>query len=306
MGYVAVGPGTRESRLAAAASRWKRLVTERPEFGPAVELQRQLIGLVADLAESVEGGRLPRLSLPAKYLAAKLSRGVPALTGEPIPLPVAVLTPTLLSLCDVLARGGAGAAAEHIAAEVSAARADAGALLTASFTREQGAIRAFAERAGLAPDLLWLVAELATSPFAHALQRMVFAGERIDPALAAAATAWRLGYCPACGSWPALAELVGGRRLLRCSFCAAAWEASAERCVYCSASIDPAMPSGETTRSCLDVCGACKGYLKIVASAAPLPFPLVALADLETTHLDLAAAERGYVRPALRELAPRG
>jgi len=32
--------------------------------------------------------------LPPKYLAAKLARGVPALSGEPIPLPVPVLTPS--------------------------------------------------------------------------------------------------------------------------------------------------------------------------------------------------------------------
>jgi hypothetical protein len=302
MGYVAVGPGTRHSRLAKAAARWDRLVIERPEFGPAVVLQRQLIGLVVDLADTVEGGRLPRLSLPPKYLAAKLARGVPGLTGEPIPLPIVVLKPHLFNFCDALARGGAGEAAERIATAIT--DSNAGALLSASLVRDQGVIRAFAERAGLAPDLLWLVAELTTSPFAHALQRMVFSGEVLDPVLAAAAAAWKFGYCPACGSWPALSEHVDGRRLLRCSYCAAAWDAPRGSCVYCRAAIDNASPAGERG-SCIDVCTGCRGYLKVVESPEALPFPLVAVADLETTQLDLSAAERGYVRPALRELAPR-
>ena len=60
-----------------------------PDLAPALDLQRELLSRVIDLAATLDGGRLPRLSLPPKYLAAKLARGVPALAGEPIPLPVA-------------------------------------------------------------------------------------------------------------------------------------------------------------------------------------------------------------------------
>jgi formate dehydrogenase maturation protein FdhE len=131
---------------------------------------------------------------------------------------------------------------------------------------------------------------------------MVFSADRLDPVSADAIAAWQFGYCPACGSWPALSEYVDNRPLLRCSYCAAAWDAPRGSCVYCRAAIDNASPSGEPeSGGCLDVCGGCRGYLKVVQSSVPLPFPLVALADLETTHLDLAAAERGYGRPALRE-----
>ena len=91
---VALEPATRQSRLAEAGRRWDALQAAQPDLAPAVDLQRQLLGLVIDLMDAFEGGRLPRLSLPPKYLAAKLARGVPALAGEPIPLPVAVLTPS--------------------------------------------------------------------------------------------------------------------------------------------------------------------------------------------------------------------
>src|SRR5262245_28073313 len=110
MPYVALAPVPRPVRHAAATARWDALLTRRPELQPAVQLQRELLALVSDLAEVIERGRLPRLSLPPKYLAAKLERGVPILAGEPIPVPVPVLRPVLSRLCEALARGGAGEA----------------------------------------------------------------------------------------------------------------------------------------------------------------------------------------------------
>ena len=77
MPFVALAPASRESRLALAAARWTALLEAQPDLAPAVALQRRLIGLVVDLAEVIEHGRLPKLSLPPKYLAAKLARGVP-------------------------------------------------------------------------------------------------------------------------------------------------------------------------------------------------------------------------------------
>src|SRR5690349_15063449 len=177
MPYVALAQAAREARDGAAADRWAALVAQRPELQPAVALQHELLGLVTDLVELIERGRLPRLSLPTRYVAAKLQHGVPALAGEPIPLPVPLLKPALLNLCAALARGGAGDAAEHIRAQLIETRIDAGALLAASLKRDQTAIRTVAVHHGLAPDLVWLVAELAVSPLVYALQRSLFEQE---------------------------------------------------------------------------------------------------------------------------------
>src|SRR5689334_16679469 len=233
MPYVALAQGAREARDRAAADRWAALVSLRPELQPAVALQHELLGLVTDLSERIERGRLPRLSLPARYLAAKLQRGVPALAGEPIPLPVPLLKPALLALCAALARGGAGEAAERIRAHLDETRIDAGSLLAASLKRDQIAIRTVAMHQGLAPDLVWLVAELAVSPFVYVLQRSLFDQESVSPELHGALDKWSHGYCPLCGSWPALAEVADSRRVLRCSFCALAWTPDVYACAYC-------------------------------------------------------------------------
>src|SRR5262245_908948 len=303
MAFVALDPATRDSRLRAARRRWDALVEERPDLLPAVALQRQLIGLVVDLAETIEHGRLPRLSLPPKYLAAKLTRGIPALTAEPIPLPVNVLKPTLLRLCEELSAGGAGEAADRIHASIVETRLDAGSLLSASLARDQNAIRTGASHRGLAADLVWLVAELAVSPFVYALQRSLLTPST-DAVLADALGAWRHDHCPACGSWPAIAEVAASHRVLRCSFCAYAWELPTYACIYCGDGGEKfvtAAPVEERLDRRLEVCGACGSYLKTVDVPELSPFPLIAIADLETMDLDVAAMERGYSRPPLRD-----
>ena len=177
---------------------------------------------------------------------------------------------------------------------------DAASLLAASLARDQPAIRNGAVHRSLAPDLMWLVAELAVSPFAHALQQALFAS--------AALPDWTRGYCAACGSWPALAEVVAGRRVLRCSFCALAWELTAYACIYCDEQGAPfvtAAPDEERKDRRLEVCTACGGYLKTVDLPELSPFPLLAITDIETTDLDVAAMEHGYQRPPLKTFSPR-
>ena len=305
MPYLPVAQPPRNQLLASAERRWRVLIDAKPDLRPAVELQRGLLTRVVDLAATIDSGRLPRLSLPPKYLAAKLTRGVPILSGEPIPLPAELLKSSLLRFCDELAAGGAGEVATHIGAAIDSGRIDAGSLLTASLARDQNAIRNGATHLDLAPDLTWLVAELAVGPVAHALQRTLFTTVPGAP-LADALAAWNQGYCPACGSWAALAEVVGGHRLLRCAFCSATWERTMYACVYCDEEGEgfvTAAPEEERKDRRIEVCSACGGYLKAIDVAEVSPFPLIAIADMETMDLDIAAMEHHYGRPPLKEFS---
>jgi FdhE protein len=307
MPYVTIQAFSRENLLESARQRWQIIRKDRPDLEPALALQRELLTCMIDLAGTLARGKLPRLSLPPKYLAAKLARGVPALAGEPIPLPVAVLTPVLLQLCDALAVGGAGEAATHIRQELEGGKLEAASLLTASLRREQAALRTGAEHRGLSPDLMWLVAELAVSPFAHGLQRMVF-GSVVSGELHEALDAWPHGYCPACGSWPAVGEVAGGHRTLRCSFCSCAWELKTYACIYCEESGDPfvtAAPDAERKDRRIEVCSTCGGYLKTIDLAELSPYPLLSISDIETTDLDVAAMEHGYARPGMKEFTKK-
>jgi FdhE protein len=308
MAHVAVPPATPTDLVETAERRWQALAAARPDLAPAVVLQRQLLGIVMELATRLEARALPRLSMPPRYLAAKLARGVPVFAGEPIPLPVSTLKPALIGLCGALAAGGAADAATHIREAVENGGMEAGSLLTASLKRDQAAIRVGATHRGLAPDLVWLVAELAVSPFVHLVQRRLF--EQSDnEALRAALADWARGYCPACGSWPAVAEVVAGHRTLRCSFCASAWELPTYACIYCeeqSAPFVTAAPNEERKDRRLELCSTCGGYLKTVDLGELSPFPLLTISDIETTDLDIAAMEHGFARPPLRDFSRPG
>jgi FdhE protein len=102
--------------------------------------------------------------------------------------------------------------------------------------------------------------------------------------------------------------VVGGHRILRCSFCATAWELDTYGCVYCKESADAfvtAAPDEERKDRRVELCSACSGYLKTVDVPGLSPFPLLAIADLGTIDLDAAAMERGYARPPLKDFLAR-
>ena len=303
MPYLPVASPPRHELVASAEGRWTALIEAHPDLQSAVELQRGLLGIVIEVAGTLEDHPLPKLSLPSKYLAAKLLRGVPVLSGEPIPLPGELLRAALLRFCHTLAAGGAGEVATHIATAIETGRLDAGSLLTASLARNQDAVRTGARHLDLAPDLTWLVGELAVGPLAHALQRTLFTTLRDTP-LADALAGWNRGYCPACGSWAALAEVVNGHRLLRCAFCAATWERTVYACVYCDEQGEAfvtAAPDDARKDRRIEACSACGGYLKTIDAAEVTPFPFVAIADMETMDLDVAAMEHHYGRPPMKD-----
>jgi FdhE protein len=303
MPYTPLPAGETRDPFGSAEIRWRAVLDTRPDLAPAVVLQRRLLTIVAEVAQTLDGGRVPRLSMPPRYLAAKLARGMPALAGEPIPLPVLILGPALRHLCDALAAGGAGETATHIKEALDRGEIEDSSLLTACLMRNQIAIRTGATHRGLAPDLMWLVAELAVSPFVHKLQRVLFACAA-EETLRSALQAWNRGYCPACGSWPALAEVVRSHRTLRCSFCACAWELTAYACIYCEEGGEKfvtAAPNDDRKDRRIEVCGTCGAYLKTIDLPELSPFPLLSISDLETTDLDVAAMEHGYARPMLKE-----
>src|SRR5436853_179954 len=132
MPYAPIQAISRAQLTEMAEARCHLVAPPRPDLAPALDLQRRLLARVGEAAAALDAGRLPRLSLPPKYLAAKLRRGVPALVGEPIPVPTTLLGPVAVQLADALAHGGAGDAAAHIRDALQNGSIEAASLLTAS------------------------------------------------------------------------------------------------------------------------------------------------------------------------------
>ena len=214
-----------------ASSQSAEIAVKMPDLRPALALQMEMLHLLIDAADELDdscGAAAPELT-PDRVMA-KWARGVPAFRNVTVAFPTTLkaLPPRM---CEVLERGGAGDSAAHIKAALAEGHIDGESLLRVSFARNQKAIRTSAIHMGLAPDLVWLVGELASAPLAHLLQTRVLA----TAALHDAVRRWDRGYCPCCGSWPALIEMPNGGedRILCCSYCAAGWEMTSRRCVYC-------------------------------------------------------------------------
>lgn len=291
--------------LGAADRRWRAIEAERPDIAAAVALQRLLVARSFDLGAMLDEHAPARLALAPAEAASRLKAKRSALPESAVEIEAARFEPFVLAFCDDLARGGAGRPAERVRGVIERREIDLGSLLAASLMRRQQDIRTAALHAGIAPDLLWLTAELGAAPLAHRLQRRHVTGADAGGTLRAALDAWDRGNCPACGSWPALAEVVAGDRRLRCSFCGAAWGQAARRCIYCGedgeALLAASAADGRRDRI-VELCRKCRGYLKRVTVDGPTPFELLPVEDLASSDLDAGAAERGYARPPMPEV----
>ena len=168
------------------------------------------------------------------------------------------------------------------------------ALLEAALCQDQARLTALAEGLGTHPHALAAIAHLAVMPLLQAC------GRRLASQVP---HAWSCGYCPICGAWPTLAEVRGleHSRALRCARCGAAWHTALLRCPYCDEMdhkrLSVLLPEQHGTTGQIDTCATCKGYLKTHTTLQALPAYAVALQDLATIALDVAALDRGYTRP---------
>jgi Protein involved in formate dehydrogenase formation len=291
-----------------ATAQWAEITAISPDLAPAVALQQRLLRLMLDAASLLGDARPATLSTAS--IVAKRQRGLPALRNEVIPIPPG-LKDILPPICTALAEGGAGESARHIGEAITSNAIDADSLLSVSLARNQKAIRTSALHMGFSPDLVWLVGELGSAPFAHSLsaglEKGVGRGFRgfeaktpPDPFFD-----WDRGYCPFCGSWPAFIEARAGTHTLRCSYCALGWALTSARCVYCGNAGDDfvaAAPDVRAPQRRVELCGQCSGYTKVIDAQEATPFPLLAIADLATMNLDQGAMDRGYRRPELFDL----
>lgn len=183
----------------------------------------------------------------------------------------------------------------RLAIAVRGRRLDAVALLQAAIVRDHGAVEHIAKRAGVDPQPLEVIAQLAAMPLLHACAQRW--REHIP-------SAWTHGYCPVCAAWPALSELRGleRSRRLRCGRCAADWPLPVLQCAYCGevdhGKLGTLTPEGESQTRRVEVCYTCKGYLKTFTALRPMTLRTIVMTDLSSVDLDLIAQERTYARPS--------
>jgi FdhE protein len=132
----------------------------------------------------------------------------------------------------------------------------------------------------------------------HSLRPSLCRCEQDLSGFLADAFSWEKGYCPICGSPPALARLeADGQRFLFCSFCWHRWPGRRAVCTFCGNG-DPHrlsyLYSEEEKEYRLDLCDACRKYVKTLDSRHLARTSYPPLEQIASLHLDIKAAEAGY------------
>jgi FdhE protein len=111
---------------------------------------------------------------------------------------------------------------------------------------------------------------------------------------------WSHGTCPTCGADPIMGQLAGAEdqrvRRLACGQCATLWAFRRLACPFCgneAAEKLEVLEIEEERLLRLDVCHACKGYVKTYTGEGE---ERLLLADWSTLHLDILAKDRGLER----------
>ena len=158
-----------------------------------------------------------------------------------------------------------------------------------------------AERCGVDKGILSFLIHASVKPSLDAQMEQLKGDLKLEE--------WLQGQCPLCGSGPQMAQLrdEGGERYLQCSFCGCQWRWERIGCPYCNnKSFDSLhyLYSEDEEAYRVDLCDACKGYLKTV-DARKLDYePSLDLEDIVTIHLGILALEKGYRRPVATPWSP--
>ncbi len=278
--------------LSAGAQRqMETLAKAQPEAGP-------WLGVLSAVLEEAATPSWDAVAA-ATTLQAEHAPGTPLLAGAQIPLDARFAERWVRR---VLALAGeAGPEAIPLRAAARADALDAATFLEAAINADGDKLEAIAQSQTIDPDGLAAVAALAAMPLLQALRRRFAAA--IDPR-------WSEGFCPLCGGWPHLAEQRGLERArrLRCARCGGDWTQPGIRCPFCGVTGHGARATlvseqdGEARQ--VETCSSCRGYLKRVSTLRAWAGDEVALADVASIDLDLAALERKLERPEARRLVP--
>jgi FdhE protein len=277
--------------LADALAELRQLAQHRPTLTAPVEMLREIL---PQLFANPPAEQAPAITHDST--AAKSAGGIPLLRGEAVALDVPSFRDRWFAVCQAMRKHQNPDGAQALISALEWEKLVPAEMLASVLAGRPEEIHARADILGLDAGLTTAVLGLTLFPVLN----------RFHAALAPLRDGlrWDQGYCPTCGSWPLLGEFRGleQARFLRCGLCAAEWEFPRLLCPYCGEREHRQLGyfgvEGEESRYRAATCDACRGYVKMVSTLAPLSSPALLVANVATLHLDLAAADRGYASPA--------
>jgi len=260
----------------------KRLKSDQPELGSAVDMQVALVEMQRRVQSRVP---LPWISADAAWLQAQQEAGRALVRFKDIPLDWTDFRLTFRQTADILRRFDALEPADHKALVDLAREGNTLEPIVAQWYEATSG--AGAARPDDAPASLDQVLVLALRPFLS----------RCAEFLTQRTTIASSTKCPFCGWEPEFSVITpSGDRHLICGRCSGQWPFAALTCPFCSNDDRSRITSFATRdgRYRVSACDVCKRYLKAYDTRYAQRPVLVAVDSIATLPLDAIAMQRGY------------
>ncbi len=225
-----------------------------------------------------------------KLIAAKMAGGLPLVDFSTVDFDLSEPREYFLALLEIAEKRNPGETAE-MARKVREGEIPFNDLIYESFNPLPVEEEAEGGEEDATFDLVELFIEESLRP---ALEQVVARhGEAVTKA------GWSEGYCPVCGREPKIGEIRDeeGTRYLFCNQCGFEWSFLRIKCPFCGNEEQQTLAyftieADERYR--VDVCNACKRYIKIVDFRETDRKADLDVEDIATLHLDMLANDEGY------------
>lgn len=277
--------------VAAISQAVKELKTLRPVYANLLDFYEKLCSAQEASKRTVH---LDPLEISDELLAVKRKEGFPLIDSSEFAIDVNSSVALLTEFCRMAADSNAALAqnAEKISQAVTHGSLEPSILFAQVLTGDDDHLQDLAERVQVDKKVLAFAAYASIRP------SLTVRAEELSTAYLDKETKWEKGYCPVCGSPPALSILrgEGGQRSLVCALCAYEWQTTRIHCPFCENRQQNRLAYffSENEKDCrVDVCENCGKYIKTIDTRqmGRAVYPLVE--QIATLHLDMLAVERG-------------
>jgi FdhE protein len=280
-----------EEKIRAAVATLKQV---RPVYTEMLGFYEHLFVAQEQCRRSIH---IDPISIPPDTLALKQKEFFPLINIDEFTVNVSGSRQLLPKICRIAgkANGPLEQAAGKILPALEASRIDVPSLFNALIAGEETLLDDVSRQLEISREILTFFTY-------NSIQPAVTTGADQLAAYLTGNTSWEKGYCPICGSPPALALFdAEGHRSLACSFCRHEWSVPRIFCPFCENRENKLLHyfySEEEKEYRVDVCDKCGKYIKTIDTRKTERTIYPPLEQIATLHLDMKAKELGHVSGA--------
>ncbi len=262
---------------------------ERPAYEELLGFYEKLF-----LAQEAAKGRIDMepVEIAEELLSVKLKEEFPLVNRTEFPIDVKASEALLRQICQIAVEANEvlADAGPKIIDALDKGTLDAPTLFLKLLNEDESYLDEVASRLDIDQRILAFAAYSSLKPgFCLCAEQLATYLDKESP--------WEKGYCPVCGSPPALSMLRDeGERFLTCSLCAHEWRSQRIYCPFCDNKDQQTLHyffSEEERDYRVDVCDKCKRYIKTI-DTRKVKRPVYSFVEqISTLHLDMLAQEQG-------------